>query len=180
LNLNSNQEWIEWAKSDKRPEYIPYHPNQVYIDKWKGWGDWLGTGNIASQNRKFKSYEEVQKIAIDLGIDSKIAWFEYWKKHDRPKDIPSCPNKTYSDKWNGWTDWLKTNNKSYRQINKQFLSFEEAREYVRNLQLKSLTQWRKWAKSDKRPKYIPSSPHRTYSDQWIDWYDWLGKERPKK
>jgi hypothetical protein len=30
----------------------------VYKKDWKGFGDWLGTGTIASYNIKYRSYED--------------------------------------------------------------------------------------------------------------------------
>ena len=27
----------------KRPDDIPYNPDRIYADKWKGYSDWLGT-----------------------------------------------------------------------------------------------------------------------------------------
>ena len=91
------------------------------------------------------------------------------KSGERPSNIPTRPNKTYKDQgWVDWTDWLG---------NEKFLPFEEAREFVRSLNLKSSTEWRSWSKSGERPSNIPANPNKTYKDQgWVDWYDWLGKK----
>ena len=49
LNLRSRTEWEAFVKTDKLPPDIPAAPNQVYVGKgWVNWGDWLGTGNVAS------------------------------------------------------------------------------------------------------------------------------------
>ncbi len=58
LNLASSTEWARYLKgefSDKepRPKDIPRHPANAYREQWKGWGDWLGTGNIAPFEKKF-------------------------------------------------------------------------------------------------------------------------------
>jgi hypothetical protein len=42
--------------------------------------------------------------------------------------------------------------------------FEEAREFARKQGLTSSKAWREWAKSDQRPKDIPSGPWRIYED----------------
>jgi len=307
LGIDSKNTWFKYWKKNDRPEDIPYNPSQTYAHQWSGWGDFLETGRIAPQNRKFKSYEEVQKIAIDLGIDSKNAWFKYWKENDKPKDIPFHPERTYANQWegwgeflgtvnihprdrelvsyeeaknfvqinniksisewqtfcsegnvpdniphsplmvydecklwndflgkpprsemkflpfknakeyvhaqnikslskweewcksgekpdnipsaadrvyknewNGWGDWLNTNNKSGAQIHKYFSPFEEAREYAHNLNFKSGNEWREWAKSNERPDNIPACPNKTYKDQWDGWADWLGTGGKKK
>jgi transposase-like protein len=36
----------------KKPQDIPSNPSSVYEELWKGWGDWLGTGNNTLQKQK--------------------------------------------------------------------------------------------------------------------------------
>ena len=58
----------------------------------------------------------------------------------------------------------------------EWMPFEEAREVAKALNLKSSTEWKSWAKSE-RPSNIPSNPREKYKDQgWVGWYDWLGYE----
>ena len=55
-----------------------------------------------------------------------------------------------------------------------FLSYEEAREYVRSLNLKNNREWREWSKSGMRPSNIPSNPDKTYQNKgWLGWDDFL-------
>ena len=42
-------------KAGKLPSGIPSSPRTVYKKEWKGWGDFLGTGRVANQNKKFRS-----------------------------------------------------------------------------------------------------------------------------
>ena len=57
----------------------------------------------------------------------------------------------------------------------KYLPFEEAREFVRGLGLKSIIEWKEYSKSGKRPKDIPSSPNTIYRDKgWVGLKDWLG------
>jgi len=47
-----------------RPIDIPKGPDTVYRNKgWTNWGDWLGTGVVASQMRGYMSFEEVRANA---------------------------------------------------------------------------------------------------------------------
>lgn len=56
--------------------------------------------------------------------------------------------------------------------------FKEARSFVHKLNLKSIAEWSKWAKSADRPKDIPLKPNRVYKNEgWLDWFDWLGKNK---
>ena len=61
---------------------------------------------------------------------------------------------------------------------RRFRSFTEARAYVRSLGLKSQGEWREWYKSDNRPPDIPTTPERTYPDEWRGFGDWLGTFKP--
>jgi hypothetical protein len=46
-----------------------------------------------------------------------------------------------------------------------FLSFNEAREFVRKLGFKKWDEWNEWSKSGKRPLYIHSTPNRFYKNK---------------
>jgi len=47
LGFRSHLEWRAWCQAGKRPPNIPAGPDQIYRDRgWKGWGDFLGTGNV--------------------------------------------------------------------------------------------------------------------------------------
>jgi superfamily II DNA or RNA helicase len=53
--------------------------------------------------------------------------------------------------------------------------FEEARAFVRALNLKSRKEWFTYCQSGKKPNDIPTTPYYVYSDAgWVSWTDWLG------
>ena len=55
--------------------------------------------------------------------------------------------------------------------------FEEAKEFVRGLKLKSVIDWRKLINRNEKPLDIPANPDSSYKNQgWADWADWLGTE----
>jgi hypothetical protein len=55
-----------------------------------------------------------------------------------------------------------------------FLPFTQAKLFIHKLNFQRKSEWQKW-KVEKRPSFIPSSPHLTYLKKgWIDWHDWLG------
>ena len=67
-------------------------------------GDWLGTGTIAPQAKKFLSFDEAREYVRKLGIKNSTHWRKY---KDRPENIPSKPNVKYKIKgWKGWKDFL--------------------------------------------------------------------------
>ena len=59
LGLKSSTEWREYCNSGKKPADIPSNANSVYADAgWSGWGDWLGTGEIARYLRQYRVFHE--------------------------------------------------------------------------------------------------------------------------
>lgn len=55
-----------------------------------------------------------------------------------------------------------------------YLSFEEAREFVRNLKLKNQREWSNWIKG--KSIGIPSNPHVYYKDKWVSLSDWINSK----
>ena len=82
----------------------PYY----YKDKgWKGFGDWLGTENLSSKDRVYKSFLDARKFVHSLEFKSSKEWFIYLNEGVKPNDIPTKPERTYKDKgWLGMSDWL--------------------------------------------------------------------------
>jgi len=69
-----------------------------------------------------------------------------------------------------------SNSKSNAE-NREFRSFEEAREFARALKLKNLKEWREFAQSDRLPQDIPTAPEQAYEDKgWKGIGDWLRAE----
>jgi Phage-integrase repeat unit len=175
LKLKSGNEWKQFTKSGKLPNDIPAKPDNTYRNKgWKGWGDWLGTGNIAPFRREFRSFEKARSFARSLGLKLAAEWLVLSKERKLPKDIPSCPNETYADKgWNGWGDWLGTG--AISSHSRKFLTFAKARAFARSLKLKSQTEWHALSKAGQLPNDIPASAERVYANKgWKGWGDWLG------
>jgi len=167
------------------PDDIPANPNQTYKDKgWKGMGDWLGTGAIAPRLRVYRPFEEAREYIIGLGLRNNEEWRKYCKgllseKGVLPTDIPMTPRQTYKNQgWQGMGDWLGTGNVA--NFLREYLPFEEAREFARGLGLKNRHEWRKFCKGllpekGLRPNDIPANPNQTYKNEgWKGFGDWLG------
>jgi superfamily II DNA or RNA helicase len=175
LQLNSSKDWRVFAVSHERPDDIPSNPEKIYKDKgWVGYADWLGTSNISNRKRVFLSFEEARAYAHSLKLKTLTEWNELSKNGQLPSNVPKAPSLTYKNKgWKGAGDWLGTG--SVSNAKKVFRPFSEARAFARTLKLLSISQWRAYSKSDKRPNDIPTAPWRTYSQEgWINIGDWLG------
>jgi hypothetical protein len=128
LGLKNTLAWQMWAKSGRRPKDIPSHPWSVYRQSgWINMGDWLGTGNIYSRERKFRSFEDARNFVRSRGFKSYAEWRAWTKSPEFPRDIPAFPRAIYKKKiaedsclrhgagqpdaasaqgWKGFLDWL--------------------------------------------------------------------------
>ncbi len=175
LELKNSNEWLDYVKSDDRPDGIPTDPYRVYKDEgWISMGDWLGTGSIAVYNRVYSPFKDARRFVHQLQLKNREEWTDWTKSGAKPENIPTSPPTVYKDKgWLGWGDWLGTG--TIAPFNRDFLPFEEARNFVRQLRLKNEKEWREWIKSDSKPDCIPANPARTYRDEgWLSLGDWFG------
>ncbi len=103
LQLESSTGWQAYIEG-KRPEKpplpadIPRTPRNAYRDHWQGWGDWLGTGNVAPFRKIFRPFVEARAFARTLGLRTGEDW-NVWSRSpgNRPPDIPSSPEIVYRD-----------------------------------------------------------------------------------
>ena len=175
LQLENKKEWFAWTKSGDKPDHIPANPARSYYENgWISWGDWLGTGTIAPQNRIYLGFEEARDFVRKLQLKSSKEWSEWTQNVEKPDNIPAYPAEVYKDKgWIGMGDWLGTG--TLAVFNRTYLSFEEARTFVHQLQLKNGNEWRKCIENGTKPDNIPADPSWVYKDNgWRGMGDWLG------
>ena len=73
---------------------------------------------------------------------------------------------------------LKGKRCSSSNLTNGYLDFERAREFVRSLNLKNESEWRKFLKTENRPWNITSNPSKIYLDKgWVSMSDWLGTKK---
>ncbi|NQX01737.1 DEAD/DEAH box helicase family protein [bacterium] len=190
LGLKGQAEWTEFCKGSmphlgSLPPDTPSNPNINYAGiGWSGFGDWLGTGNVAPKLRKFRQFLEAREFARSLWLTRSKEWSMFCKgampeKGHLPSDVPQSPSRTYADEgWIGYGDWLGTSRLANHK--RKFASFNEAREFARLLNLRSGQEWKSFCKGEipekgTLPQNIPYKPSRTYKDKgWSGMGDWLG------
>ena len=175
LNLKSASEWREYCKKGEKPNNIPSQVNYTYkYLGWKNWGDWIGNHTVATKKRRYKTYKQAREFVRGLNLKSARDWEEFAKSGEKPEDIPSNCQRIYKEKgWTSWPDWLGNGAKS---SDIDYRSFEEARGFARKLNLKSISEWKDYCRSGKKPKDIPSRPERTYKENgWEGYKDWRMK-----
>ena len=109
LNGHGNRN-LSRLESTPKPEDIPANPNKVYKDSgWKSWGDWFGTGTIATSDRVYWPFPKARAFVHKLGLKGEKEWFLYTqgkllrlKSKPKPEDIPSYPNICYAKLRKRW------------------------------------------------------------------------------
>jgi superfamily II DNA or RNA helicase len=175
LGLKDWNDWQKYSKTASKPANIPAHPIRVYKDSgWLSFGDWLGTGSIATGKRVFKPYDEAREFAVSLNLKNQTEWFKFTKMNILPLDIPTNPQRTYKDKgWVSFGVWLGTGRVATAST--EFLPFQSAREIVHKFEIKNEDEWRLEVKKSNFPLNIPKTPSRVYAKSgWLSWGDWLG------
>ena len=176
-NLN---DWFKWKKNKAhlgRVGFIikkmgdmrlgvPHTPSQAYKE-WTSWGDFLGTGRVAANKRKFRPYKAARKYAHSLKLKNGEEWKKLSKHGKLPYDLPADPKHVYGkdypsrkrstvkgiellNNWKGWADWLgvKPGVSNRRKVSHKE-SVARAKKGWANRKKKGNT---KWSKDDSRRK----------------------------
>jgi hypothetical protein len=204
LSLKSLSDWRVFTQAIEFKEFnLPKNPSDFYKGKgWTSWGDFLGTGKILPKNKTFLSYDEAKELVKSLDLKSYSDW-QTFIKVDKFKNLnlPYDPCKIYKGKgWTSWGEFLGTGYISYEKAKEivhplnlksksnwidylscskkmnieNFLSYQEAREYIsKNVIIDSRQQWAHFTKSENFPKFLPKNPHIYYKDKWQSWSHFL-------
>jgi len=172
LNLKSVSDWQKHCSSEDFPINIPKAPRIIYKDYWLGWGDFLGSGNVAPQNKKYRTYDESSKFIRSLGIKSISEWNKYCKSGNKPDDIPADIRKVYREEFKSVGEFLGTGRIADHL--KKYKSFEDAKKFIRGLNIKSTAEWNTYCKSGLKPNDIPSDLNKVYKGQFKSISEFFG------
>jgi superfamily II DNA or RNA helicase len=169
--IKNHKELRQFLISEDRPNNFPGNPKHTYLNNgWISWEHFFDNKKI-----EYLIFEEAKTFVHSQKFKNQIEWREFCKSERKPSNIPSNPMSVYKD--NGWInmgDWLGTFN--VRNIDKKYLSYEDARQFVHKLNIGVIQEWYDYCKSGKKPIDIPSYPDKPYKNKgWINWADWLGK-----
>ena len=169
LNFKTLADWLRHGNSKNFPKDIPITLRHTYKKEWKGWGDFLGTDNIAKQLRKYRSYKEAKQYAQSLKLKNTNDWFKHARSKNFPKDIPINIAESYAKEFEDW----------YIFLGKSWRSYEDAKKYARSLKFKNKREWLDHIKSKDFPKDIRRDAY-GYKEQWKGWGDFLSTNSVKE
>src|SRR5262245_41567263 len=185
LNLKSYEEWTALAKDrsfankNRLPDDIPGKPDYVY-DEWIGWWDWLGTPH---RRGKWMPFASARALTRKVGLSNEYQFTRWRRGHLKhqikcPADMPMHPDRVYPE-FKDWPDFL-------RFTATKWMTFDEAKAFVRRIGIKNQWEYREWAAGrlrrpglPMRPKNFPASPDKIYSAVWKGLNDFLGTLKPR-
>jgi hypothetical protein len=169
LNLKSQSEFRNFIRENPQVR-LATAPHQKYQnDGWVNWGDWLGTGRVATREKKYLTLADARNLVRSMNINSSTDYLQWWRANPAlSADLPAKPPKTYKNSgWIGWEDFLDKRGK---------MTFEELKEYVHQLKLKSKKQWEVHVRDSGSPDHLPIHVKTSYKSSWVSWADFLGSE----
>lgn len=119
---------------------------------------------MAFNRKHYKSYEEARAACIRLNIKTSR---EYKSRRFEDPRLPACPHESYKGSWTGYDHY-------FGREKAKFYSYEEAKGVASRMGITCSTHYKKVYKTDPR---MPSAPYVTYSDTWVNWDDFLDKEK---
>ena len=174
LRIRSQREFNRWKKSRIRPHNFPPNPHIIYKKDWISLGEFLGITRIRTITSGWMSFHQAKEFIKTQGITSSTEFNKWRESGKKPYNFPSNPRTTYSQNWEGWEDFLGTTNTPRTRTKKEWMPFHEAKAFIQNQGIISVTKFQEWSKSKLRPHNFPSKPHVIYKEEWNGWNDFLG------
>ncbi len=177
FNLKNSKEWVQWSNKH-RPIFIPSNPGHQYKEEYVNLGDWLGTGKVNNRYKKFVSFNEARQLVHGLNIKTNKEWRNYTQSAVFDNRIPKTPERVYSKEWKNWGDWLGNGQLSSKQISGIFITYNQFKNFIIQLAIKTETEWRQYIKTNKIDSSIPKRPDNAYKNLgWLGWSELFDKPK---
>jgi len=113
------------------------------------------------------NYEDSKNALKELKLKNVKDFLE-----KRPINIPSDPKLYYKEKWISWGDYLGTNRKSNKKRGNIFLNYEDAKLYLKNLNITHKYDYIDYIKNN-NIEFLPKRPDYIYRDEWVGYLEYL-------
>ena len=156
---------------DAVPRVIPNDPKNYY-EQFDGWRSFIAGGQAFLEQGKqpeeeLPSFQALKARVNEKAISSRVAYVEAVKSGELGELAPMRPDNVYLDEFSTWVAFLAKPGVD------RFLSFEDAQEKMKELGIKTSSQWMEYCAEGKRPDNLPYQPSVYYADQWKGWKHFL-------
>jgi len=110
---------------------------------------------------------ELKAICKENGITNTV---EYRQRYKEIPELPAHPERIFRNEWSSYSEFFDIPQiKSYKVLKKE----------VQSQKITSKREYTSWIKSLDDPSY-PAAPETAYGNEWENWFDFCGKEKPFK
>ncbi|WP_419652902.1 gamma-mobile-trio integrase GmtZ [Thiolapillus sp.] len=130
----------------------------------------MSTGNksgFSSIPIRASSLTELKSICKAHGIKNTV---EYKQRYKEIPGLPAHPERIFRNEWSSYSKFFDI---------PQIKPYYELKQEVQGQKIKSKREYISWIKSLNDSRY-PRTPEEVYGDEWENWYDFCGKEKPFK
>lgn len=160
-------------KNKQRPADVPRLPIRYYNDEVKYWVDFIEQGieylQAGGEVPQVPTLKELTLRVHALGIDTKNGYYSAAASGELGVSVPAHPDTLYSNESFDWETFL-AKGKS------RFTTFKHARELMKGTDMMTIRDWREYSRKGRRPRIIPSIPHKYYADEWVSWPHFFSNE----
>src|SRR5690554_6486166 len=123
------------------------------------------TTSLFEFKRTKYTYWQLKTLCKELGLtDSKI-YRDNYKKHG----LPAHPERIY-DEWISYHDFFDS---------PEFITYQEMKNLIAERQFKNAKEYKRFV-YDQKNETLPLDPQTAYTEEWENWYVFLGKPEPFK
>lgn len=123
--------------------------------------------NFHSSATTASNLAELKAICKEHGIKNTV---EYRQRYKEIPELPAHPERIFSNEWSSYSKFFDI---------PQIKPYEELKKEVQSQKINSKREYTLWIKSLDDPSY-PVAPETAYGDEWENWFDFCGKEKPFK
>ena len=164
--INTTSKWKLFTNKPDFPKDIPKSPSGVYINEWKDWGDFFGTGYVATFNREYLTYDETREFLRKNfpEIKTESQWYKFTKSKNFPSNIRVAIRN--DPNWKGMNHFLDFKKPKY-------FKYQEAVRKLVKLKITSQKDYRIKSKNKTISSYFPRTPQSIYKKNWKSWGEYL-------
>ncbi len=130
----------------------------------------MSNGNKTGFNAipvRASSLAELKAICKAHGIKNTV---EYKQRYKEIPGLPAHPERIFRNEWSSYSEFFDI---------PQIKPYKELKREVQAKNIKSKSEYISWINSLNDPRY-PRAPEEAYKDEWENWFDFCGKEKPFK
>ena len=207
IESHIDPQWNDYEKALYLYEYVKYNvvyrknieqaPDGKWMDelgnanRTRTWDSLIGltnqlpggnSGGIGAKPKDYLSYNDARQLMIENDIKTLKEYHEFYKKlkNDGKNILPASAEQYYSlrGEWVGSFHFFNKIGLTDKEKHNNFLTYEEAKNYIKNFNFKDRNEYREYVRREKIP-FLPVIPENTYKKDFVSMYDFLGKEKPQ-